>query len=75
MAFEGSYLPFPKTAAEREKTGDPRLSIAERYSSREDYLTRYQNAVEELAKERWILDEDRAALQLRGASEWDEATK
>ena len=75
VAFEGSYLPFPKNAAEREKTGDPRLSIAERYSSREDYLTRYQNAIDALAKERWILEEDRATLQLRGASEWDEAVK
>ena len=38
VAFEASYLPFPKTAGEREKTGDPRKSIAERYADREDYL-------------------------------------
>ena len=30
-AFEGSYLAFPRTAAERDKSGDPRKSIAERY--------------------------------------------
>ena len=39
VSFEGSYLPFPRTAAERQKTGDPRRAIAERYASREDYLT------------------------------------
>ena len=30
----------PRTRAEREATGDPRPSIAERYASREDYLDR-----------------------------------
>jgi hypothetical protein len=68
-------LPFPKTAADRQRTGDPRLSIAERYSSREDYLARYQKVVDALVEEHWILDEDRSTLQLRGAAEWDEATK
>jgi hypothetical protein len=74
-AFEGSYLAFPRTAAEREKNGDPRRSIAERYSSREDYLSRYGKAIEALVRERWILEEDRAALLSRGGAEWDEATK
>ena len=75
VSFEGSYLPFPRTAAERQKRGDPRRSIAERYTSREDYLSRYGHAVDELAKQRWILDEDRPALLHRGEQEWDEATK
>jgi len=75
VAFEASYLPFPKTVADRQKTGDPRKSIAERYSGREEYLTRYSNALDELIKRRWILPEDRAALLHRGEQEWDEATK
>jgi hypothetical protein len=75
VAFEGSYLPFPKTAAERQKTGDPRTSIAERYSSREDYLSRYGKAIDALVKERWILEEDRAAMLRRGGAEWDEVMR
>ena len=75
VSFEASYLPFPKTAAEREKTGDPRKSIAERYASREHYLSRYHRAVDELVKQRWILEEDRQALILRGQQQWDEAAK
>jgi hypothetical protein len=75
VSFEGSYLPFPRTMAEREKTGDPRMSIAERYSSRQDYLRRYENAIDSLVKERWLLKEDRAPLLARGSKEWDEATK
>lgn len=75
VAFLGSYLPFPKTAAEREKTGDPRKSIAERYASAEDYSARYRIAVDDLVKQRWILPEDRSVLLLRGEQEWAEATK
>ncbi len=75
VSFEASYIAFPKTAADRQKTADPRKSIAERYSSREDYVTRYRKAVDELAKQRWILPEDRDALIHRGEQEWAEATK
>ena len=75
VAFEASYLPFPKTAPERQKSGDPRKSIAERYMGREDYLTRYTNALDDLIKRRWILLEDRAALLHRGEQEWEEGTK
>ena len=75
VSFEASYLPFPKTAADRQKTADPRKSIAERYSEREAYITRYKKAVEDLVKERWILPEDQDALIRRGDQEWAEATK
>jgi hypothetical protein len=74
VSFELSYLPFPKTAAARQTTGDPRKSIAERYSDRETYLTRYHAAVEDLVKQRWILPEDRDAIVHRGEQEWSEAT-
>jgi hypothetical protein len=75
VSFEASYLPFPRTAAERQKTGDPRKSIAERYASREDYLTQYKKAVDELVQQRWILPEDRAALLHGGEQEWSAGTK
>jgi alpha/beta hydrolase family protein len=75
VSFELSYLPFPKTTADREKNGDPRKSVAERYADREDYMRRYKNAVDDLAKQRWILPEDRGALVDRGEQEWAEATK
>lgn len=75
VAFEASYLPFAKTAAEREKTGDPRKSIAERYANHDDYSARFQRALDELIRQRWILREDRDALLQRGEQEWTEATK
>ena len=75
VAFEASYIPFPKTAADREKMGDPRKSIAERYASRQDYLDRYSRALGELVKQRWILEQDREVLSHRAEQEWDGALK
>lgn len=75
VSFEASDLQFPKTAEERQRTGDPRLSIEERYSSKKDYLSRYAAALDTLVNERWILEEDRAALLAFGEREWVETTK
>jgi hypothetical protein len=75
VAFEASYLPFPKTVADRQKTGDPRKSIAERYAGREDYLARYKTAIDDLVQQRWILPEDRAALLHRGEQEWTKSVQ
>jgi Alpha/beta hydrolase domain len=75
VSFEASYIRFPKTAADRQKAGDPRKAVAERYTGREDYLNRYNRALDELVKQRWILAEDRTALLRRAEQEWDEAVK
>ncbi|HEX4037473.1 MAG TPA: alpha/beta hydrolase domain-containing protein [Acidobacteriaceae bacterium] len=75
VSFLGSWFPFAKTEAERNAEGDPRLSIAERYSGREDYLDRYKKAVDDLVGQHWILPQDAADLIKQGAAEWDYSTK
>jgi len=75
VPFQGSFLPFPKDAVARQKTRDPRKSIAERYPSRASYLERFAKAADELIKQRWLLPEDRAALLQRGADEWEVLTR
>ncbi len=75
VSFEGSFIPFAKTAEQRQRTGDSRKSVAERYASREEYLLRYSKAVDDLIKQRWMLPEDRPAFLSRGVEEWTEATK
>lgn len=75
VSFEISYIPFPKTAADRKRTGDPRLSIAERYEDRADYMARFTRATNKLVEERYILPEDRAALIHEGERDWDYATR
>jgi hypothetical protein len=75
VAFEASWIPFPKTVSDRQRNGDPRPSVEERYKSREDYFARYTAALDDLIKQRWILPEDRAAMLERGEAEWDLAVK
>ncbi|MGB6668047.1 MAG: alpha/beta hydrolase domain-containing protein, partial [Candidatus Acidiferrum sp.] len=72
LSFYGSFIPFAKTAAEREQSGDPRLSVAERYSSREEYLGRFAEAALKLIHERFLLPEDLPAVLKRGEQEWAE---
>ena len=54
----GWTLQFPRTPADREASGDPRLSIEERYTSRDDYLTRVQDEAQSLADQGYMLTED-----------------
>jgi len=54
----GSHLPFAATAAERATTGDARLSIAERYRCRHDYIARIAVAAQRLVEARLLLPED-----------------
>ncbi len=54
----GSTLPFPATAADRESTGDPRRSIAERYGDGEEYLARARAAARALAAQGYLLPDD-----------------
>jgi len=75
VSFECSYLPFPRTAEDRRNSSDARKAIAERYSSRQDYLVRYRRVVDQLVDEHWILKEDAPLLLQAGEREWEEATK
>lgn len=61
----GSYVPFPRTEAERTKSGDPRVSIVERYGSFEGYKKRWQEARDELVKGRYLLPEDAERLETK----------
>ncbi|HEX2225668.1 MAG TPA: alpha/beta hydrolase domain-containing protein [Candidatus Binatia bacterium] len=54
----GSYVPFSRTAAERRKNADPRLSIEERYRDRVDYVQQVSRAARMLVEQRYLLAED-----------------
>jgi hypothetical protein len=55
-------ISFAKTAAERIASGDPRLSLQERYRDHEGYVATVKAAVERLLKQRFLLPEDAALL-------------
>ena len=56
--LRGSTIPFAVTRRERESTGDKRLSIEERYASKEQYLQLVKKAAEDLIGRRYLLEED-----------------
>ncbi|MBM3957836.1 MAG: hypothetical protein FJ313_07280 [Gemmatimonadetes bacterium] len=74
LMFAGSTIPFARDRAERERTGDPRPSIMERYASKEDYLQRVREAAEDLARRRYLLDEDVERSVEIAAAMWDRFT-
>ena len=74
LIFAGSTIPFPRTRREREAGGDPRLSIEERYRSREEYLARVHQAAVALVKEGYLLEEDVELSATFAARLWDHLT-
>jgi hypothetical protein len=70
--FVGSFFPFAATAAEREETGDPRLSVQERYGDREDYLARVRAAADALVAANLMLAEDVGTEVARAARRWSD---
>jgi hypothetical protein len=70
-AFAGSWFPFAKTKADRDHTKDPRLSIAERYTGREDYLNKIESAARDLVAQGFLLEADIPRIVERSGAEWD----
>jgi hypothetical protein len=72
LSFLGSFIPLARTSSEREKSGDPRPSVSERYVSREEHMGRFGEAAMKLVRDRFLLREDLAAVLERGEREWKE---
>ncbi len=68
----GSTIPFPATREAREETGDPRLSIEERYASPEDYVAQVRRAAEAMIAEEYILEEDLPRICRQAAAHYEE---
>ena len=57
----GQFIPFTRTKAEREASGDPRPSLAERYPSRAAYVDAIRRSVAALQDQGLLLADDAAA--------------
>jgi hypothetical protein len=74
-ALLGSYVPFPRTRAERDARHDPRPSIEERYRDRGEYLQRIRAAANALVKDRFLLEQDVEDVLQRATRHWDYVTR
>ena len=54
----GSFIPFARTKAERLASGDPRLSLEERYGTHKKYVAQVRAAAERLVRGRYLLQDD-----------------
>ena len=61
----GQRIPFATTKAAREASGDPRLSIEERYPNFLDYYYKVTQAVNDFAAEGFLLVEDAGTMTNR----------
>jgi hypothetical protein len=60
--LQGSFIPFAHTRTERLAAGDARLSIEERYPTKEAYVAAMKKAADALVDKRYLLAEDAARL-------------
>jgi hypothetical protein len=74
-SMTGSFIPFARTKAERMKAGDPRLSVEERYASKQVYLDRVQASAHDLVQGRYLLERDVPLVVARASAEWDFVTR
>lgn len=69
--YRGSFFPLRRNLEDRRRANDPRLSLDERYGSREEYLRQFEVAAEGLVKQRLLLSNDLPAVVSHGAELWD----
>lgn len=60
--FQGGYIPFAQTRAERMRRGDPRPSLEERYGNHQGFVDRVRAATQDLVRQRLLLPEDAARI-------------
>jgi hypothetical protein len=69
--WDGSFVPFPRTEAERQASGDPRPSLEARYRDRSDYEAKLRAAAAAVAGKGFLLPDDVDALVRDGGSLYD----
>ena len=60
--YVGGMIPFAKTRAERVQTGDPRLSLEERYGNHDGYVAAVRKAAAHAIAKGFLLQADADAL-------------
>ena len=66
--YAGGMIPFAQTRAQRMASGDPRLSLEERYQDHDGYVEAVKAAAAEAVAEKFLLQEDADALIAEAAA-------
>jgi hypothetical protein len=71
VSFRGTFIPLPKTEAERRASGDSRPSIEALYGNRARFLQRVDDGIASLISRRFLLPQDSATARNRMIDVWD----
>jgi len=70
-SMQGSFIPFASTKADRERAGDPRRSVEERYQGRGQFLARVWQSAAGLAGSGYLLEADLARIVEQAGTRWE----
>jgi hypothetical protein len=73
-SMQGSFIPFARTRAERDRTSDPRPSVEERYQGRDQYLAKISQAANDLVAKGYLLKDDVPRIVEQAGTRWDFVT-
>ena len=70
-SMQGSFIPLARSRADRERAGDPRRAVDERYQGRADYLAQITKAARDLVQRGYVLEPDVARIVDQAGTRWD----
>jgi hypothetical protein len=70
-SFRGTFIPLPKTEADRSAAGDSRPSLERLYGNRSSFMGRVDSGIASLVRQRFLLPEDVAVARNRMTDVWD----
>jgi hypothetical protein len=70
VSFRGTFIPLPKTEADRKAAGDSRPSVEALYRNRSTFMSRVDSGTASLVRERFLLPEDVPAARGRMDDVW-----
>ena len=70
-SMQGSFIPLARTRADRDRAGDPRRSVDERYTGRDQYLGMISKAAMDLVERGYVLKTDVSRIVDQAGTRWD----
>ena len=71
VSFRGTFVPLPRTDADRRRSGDSRPSIESLYGDRARFLQRVDEGISSLIARRFLLPDDSTAARNRMLDAWN----
>ncbi|WP_395729962.1 alpha/beta hydrolase domain-containing protein [Prosthecobacter sp.] len=71
VLLRGAWVPFAATRGQREAAHDPRPALAERYASRESYLSQVKDVLQKLITQRLLSAQDLESQLKQAGDRWD----